>query len=1028
MKIKKVEISNFRAFENKEFSTFNFCNPNGETANFVSIYAPNGFGKTSFYDAVEWSVTGQIQRFHRHAREYTKKGLAYRKNNSKKPFFLQHHHSDGSLGYVNIDTEEKKFSRQLTTSKVYNFKNSGENHYFKDVIMSQELIDSFIKEEKAEDRYNKFVDNFPQLKDYNIKLDNLQKIKDVNGLRIKKLKEEINDLESNQLKIDLDQDKKVLVELNKYIKLTNDKKLKTISQANFTENSFKVLSTRISAQMSQLEIEIENKNTRIIIIDRIYRGTDEYLGVVSYFKLTQDKKDIINRIAIANKLKSYLILIDEHEKNSKLAKKDIANLFKIKDNFPQYITLKKSIDKLENNSKKLQDEINKKEKKKKDSQKIITKRKEDITLLKSKEVELKLKQKKCTSNSQKIEKLEQQIKKIRAKVLSQEVLNNLNTNEENISTNLTELKAFIANFKKEDINVKFPKFLLKRRSNLSTKIKEYYTQRKEVLQKIEQCNFKIQAQENLNKDLKTFISAGLEIISKSKEKTCPFCTQEYSSYVKLSRKVTSNELFDKLLNSLINEKLSFENKLQSIEKRIHKEKEQILSFVEKTRISLINTLQKNSVRLRENEKLLKSLKKLNDNQSDIFKFFEGFKPSEFYQKIELELKDIKNKSLKLSDKLSILLASNKLLGTQIGSITKETNNNEREIKKIKSNKKFSNIIDFFLDKFNSSVINIQMVNNEIEESRTEVRKWENEIREVTKKTTQLIKKLDIDEMNKKDLDKLIMTLKNKVNSIEKELGNFQQTVKSDLNVKIASKKEQVDSQFSIIKKKILNEVKQSEKIFSYYKTIDNLKQQTLDFLTAEAELKKIFNLQNKLDRFETTQSQLSSESDNLQKFLKSEINKFFYTDIINEIYQRIEPHPEYSRISFDCDFQDRNPRLQIFTVDEDDNMSIPSLYFSSAQINILSLSVFLARALKAKDKNGKPVKCIFIDDPIQSMDSINILSFIDLFRSFILNLDRQIVISTHEENFHNLLKKKIPSNYFKSKFITFETFGKLNNH
>lgn len=59
------------------------------------------------------------------------------------------------------------------------------------------------------------------------------------------------------------------------------------------------------------------------------------------------------------------------------------------------------------------------------------------------------------------------------------------------------------------------------------------------------------------------------------------------------------------------------------------------------------------------------------------------------------------------------------------------------------------------------------------------------------------------------------------------------------------------------------------------------------------------------------------------------------------------------------------------------------------------------------------------------MDSINILSFIDLFRSIIVNLKKQIIVSTHEENFHSLLQKKIPENLFKSKFIEFETFGKL---
>lgn len=66
-----------------------------------------------------------------------------------------------------------------------------------------------------------------------------------------------------------------------------------------------------------------------------------------------------------------------------------------------------------------------------------------------------------------------------------------------------------------------------------------------------------------------------------------------------------------------------------------------------------------------------------------------------------------------------------------------------------------------------------------------------------------------------------------------------------------------------------------------------------------------------------------------------------------------------------------------------------------------------------------------MDDPIQSMDSINILSTIDLLTSIVVNQQKQVILSTHDENFHNLLQKKIPSDLFKSKFMELETFGKV---
>ena len=118
----------------------------------------------------------------------------------------------------------------------------------------------------------------------------------------------------------------------------------------------------------------------------------------------------------------------------------------------------------------------------------------------------------------------------------------------------------------------------------------------------------------------------------------------------------------------------------------------------------------------------------------------------------------------------------------------------------------------------------------------------------------------------------------------------------------------------------------------------------------------------------------------------------------------------------------------MFVTDEDGkNMVSPTLSFSSAQINVLSLSIFLAKALNTKN-GDKSVDCIFIDDPVQSMDSINVLGVIDLLRSISVNLGKQIIISTHDDNFHALLKQKLPEHLFKSKFLELESFGKVGQH
>ena len=158
--------------------------------------------------------------------------------------------------------------------------------------------------------------------------------------------------------------------------------------------------------------------------------------------------------------------------------------------------------------------------------------------------------------------------------------------------------------------------------------------------------------------------------------------------------------------------------------------------------------------------------------------------------------------------------------------------------------------------------------------------------------------------------------------------------------------------------------------------------------------------------------------------LKERVEEFFFTDLINAIYSKIDSHPSFKTVQFIADFESSDkPGLSIVLQGEKGDIISPMLYFSAAQLNILSLSVFLSNALHATDKFGTPLDVILIDDPIQSMDSINVLATIDLFRNVSERFNKQIIISTHDENFFGLLKRKIPTDVFNSKFLQLESFG-----
>ena len=334
---------------------------------------------------------------------------------------------------------------------------------------------------------------------------------------------------------------------------------------------------------------------------------------------------------------------------------------------------------------------------------------------------------------------------------------------------------------------------------------------------------------------------------------------------------------------------------------------------------------------------------------------------------------------------------------------------------------------FFNNKIKSNVIDITVLNSfiiQIETNLKDIKKKISDQKSNIDKSNDLLVKnnLSKDELNKK----IETTLK--LHSLNNNIvQNFENYINSDFKIDLSNlSQKNATLQFKNLKTGITDQTIFQKEIQTKYKIIDSLKDNVFTFLETEITKDSIEIIRKELKLFKNITKSLTNEKENIEDYLKETINNFFYTELINEIYSKIDPHPDNDKIVFDCDFSSQNPRLQIYTEDIEGNRSVPALYFSTAQINILSLSIFLARALKTSiPETNEVIRCIFIDDPIQSMDSINILSFIDLFRSLTINLDRQLIITTHEENFHLLLQKKIPKSLFDSKFIQFETFGKL---
>jgi DNA repair exonuclease SbcCD ATPase subunit len=126
--------------------------------------------------------------------------------------------------------------------------------------------------------------------------------------------------------------------------------------------------------------------------------------------------------------------------------------------------------------------------------------------------------------------------------------------------------------------------------------------------------------------------------------------------------------------------------------------------------------------------------------------------------------------------------------------------------------------------------------------------------------------------------------------------------------------------------------------------------------------------------------------------------------LFQRIYSRIDPHPTFRVTQILTSMERGKGQLMVGVSDpeqgEDAHEAVPIL--SSSQLNSFAASLFLALNLALPSlKLGVTI----LDDPLQSLDSINLLGLVDVLRRFTAH--RQIIVSTHEARLLGLLQRKL---------------------
>ena len=136
-----------------------------------------------------------------------------------------------------------------------------------------------------------------------------------------------------------------------------------------------------------------------------------------------------------------------------------------------------------------------------------------------------------------------------------------------------------------------------------------------------------------------------------------------------------------------------------------------------------------------------------------------------------------------------------------------------------------------------------------------------------------------------------------------------------------------------------------------------------------------------------------------------------YGPSISNLYKRFSAHPIFGRIEVAVDPVKEEIRI---TADVSEFVSpylkhplgklAPLQYFSEAQANVLALSVFLSNAFQQR---WSKLNSVFMDDPVQHMDDLNSNAFIDTLRALTTTARRQFVVATCDIQLYKLMLVKL---------------------
>ncbi|VVP99108.1 hypothetical protein PS925_02134 [Pseudomonas fluorescens] len=1034
MKFKSVDIVGFRAYAQEGDGAFDFSNSDGQVSNFISIYAPNGFGKSSFYDAMEWAITNNISRYIRESQRTNNDSASLYLNTteSSQRILKNRYIAEDAPSYVKVRaTGNKNFDRTVRRpapgQRDYTYDNARtdkKTKHLADIFLSQDAIDAFLKEERPEQRYDRFMGAFGG-NDEKYRGSLFTSIKSCSR-ELKNLNEAIIALEGNllepTLEFSVDEVNKTINEINlnggNFPKIGN-----TFSELEQTE-----LLSMLSKRSIELDSELNSLAQQSHAIDyctgslpRLAQHREQRTKLnTEIAKIHLNKDEISSLSKILDTKNNLQQRIRSTADETHLISLVLSNQHQLSTIVEDILNHKQKISTLDTqlNERNIKSSAN--------TQEVESLRRERLnndTQLASLLDDLG----KAESQFIEIDTHEKLILALSARITDSERRTATTTNLR--KSLLEELQQYSNIIIAKSILPEDTQALLKPDPQFLANFHQHLELRNEAQQRIDALEANAKELSGQSADLFALMSMAKNLLSKTLSDACPVCNAEYGSHTALLEKIQSNGSIEAALHAIIESKEDLQKRITQIDDFLDRGQSYLtslkLSAIAGIKDRLSNAeleIERLSRELAEakHEQSLKT-----DNLHRLRATTRNLNKLDYVAFINLAISNIKERIATIDSNLEKtinLIKSDSETTGDIASIKAETlakveNAEQTDIYVLYNHLKSQYILpdgdinNAFTPKY-----------NELIEAQHTLSKELSTITEHSSKIQTNLIQTGAYSSETPLLEKLA-SLTNELRQLEESVAQIGASLSpfiEDLNATIESlhnelqqKKSNIDKTSSIASSSLIltNIVKaQIEDVLPFFKYRE---------LRAKIDLHR-----DTKNHIESLSISLARELKKVESQLKERINNFFYTDLITSIYRKIDPHPFFKTVRFECIFPaEDKPRLEVYLYEEELSQPIaPALYFSSAQLNILSLSIFLAKALHI-EHDGEPVRSILIDDPIHSMDSINVLSVIDLLRNISVNFDRQIILSTHDENFYELLKLKVPEEQFGSKFIKFKSFG-----